>query len=121
MEALRIVLEPPFLFGHHLSGTRAMRQYHFWIATRDEAGKSYLIYGCPDRDGESACRDKGIEMLGGLDFEIKRYPTRNLAEASAFYRGKRLERGDGLKAATQRLGHEKSVARMRIRRRRLGI
>jgi len=100
---------------------RAMREYHLWIATRDESGKPYLIYGCSDRDGESACRDKGIEMLGGLDFEIKRYPTRNLSEASAFHRGKRLERGEGLRASTQRLGHEKSVARRSARRRRLGL
>ncbi len=98
-----------------------MREYHLWIATRDERGKPYLIYGCSDRDGESACRDKGMEMLGGLDFEIKRYPTKNLAEASAFHRGKRLERGEGLKSATQRLGHEKSIARRSARRRRLGL
>lgn len=98
------------------------REYHFWLACRDpETGRPYLIYGCPDRDGESACRDKGIEMLGGLDFEIKRYPTRNLAEASAFHRGWRLESGEGLRASTQRLGHEKSVARRLARRRRLGL
>ena len=24
------------------------RQYHWWIATRDETGKPYLIYGAPD-------------------------------------------------------------------------
>ena len=99
-----------------------VRQYHLWIATRDETGKPYLIYGCPDRDGESICRDKGIEMLGGLDFEIKRYPTRNLAEASSYHRGKRLESGEGLKASTQRLGHEKSIERLKSqRRRRLGL
>ena len=97
-----------------------VRQYHLWIATRDENGKPYLIYGCPDRDGESACRDKGIEMLGGLDFDIKRYPTRNLAEASAFHRGRRLEDGEGLRASSQRLGHERSVAR-RLRRMKRGM
>jgi len=97
------------------------RQYHFWIATRDETGKPYLIYGCSDRDGESVARDKGIDMLGGLNFEIKRYPTSNLAQASSFHRGKRLESGEGLRASTQRLGHEKSIARRLERRRRLGI
>ena len=99
-----------------------MRSYHFWIVSRDpDTGKPYLIYGCSDREGESACREKGIEMLGGLDFNIVRYPTRNLAEASAFHRGKRLEKGEGLRASTQRLGHEKSIARRLERRRRLGI
>jgi hypothetical protein len=97
------------------------RQYHYWIAARDETGKPYLIYGCPDRDGEDGARNKAFEMLGGLDFDIKRYPTRSLSEASAFHRGKRLESGEGLKASTQRLGHEKSVARRLARRRRLGL
>jgi len=99
-----------------------MRNYHFWIVSHDpDTGKPYLIYGCPDRDGESACREKGIEMLGGLDFNIARYPTSNLAQASSYHRGKRLENGEGLRASTQRLGHEKSVARRLERRRRLGL
>lgn len=94
-----------------------MRQYHYWIVSKEpETGKTFLIYGCPDRDGESVARNKGMEMLGGLDFEIKRYPTSNLAEASAYHRGKRLERGEGLRMSTQRLGHEKSLARLRRRR-----
>jgi len=98
-----------------------MKQYHFWIAAASE-GKPYLIYGCPDRDGESVCRNKGIEMLGGLNFEIKRYPTRNLAEAARFHKGHRLETGEGLKRSTQRLGHEKSIERLKSqRRRRLGL
>ena len=99
-----------------------MRQYHFWLVSRDpDTGRPYLIYGCSDRDGEETARAKGIEMLGGLDFEVRRYPTRNLAEASAFHRGKRLEGGEGLRASTQRLGHERSVARKQERRRRLGL
>ena len=100
------------------------RQYHWWIATRDETGKPYLIYGAPDSGsdgGEDAARSKGIEMLGGLDFRVVRYPTRSLSEASAFHRGKRLDNGEGLKASTQRIGHEKSVARRLERRRRLGL
>ena len=92
------------------------RQYHYWIACRDEeTGKPYLIYGCPDREGEEEARRKGMEMLPGLDFEIKRYPTRNLSEASAYHRGKRLERGEGLKSSVERLGHEKSAERLRQR------
>jgi len=102
-----------------------MRQYHLWLVTRDpDTGRPYLIYGAPDfgsGGGEDECRSKGIEMLGGLNFEIKRYPTRNLAEASAFHRGKRLESGEGLHASTQRLGHEKSITRRLARRRRLGL
>ena len=96
------------------------RQYHYWICARDETGKNYLVYGCPDRDGESAARSKGIEMLGGLDFDIKRYPTSNMAQASQFYKGHRLETGDGLHRSAERLGHERSIDRVRrsINRRR---
>ena len=100
------------------------KQYHWWIAAQDENGKPYLIYGAPDfgsNGGEDAARAKGIDMLGGLNFEIKRYPTRALSEASSYYRGKRLESGEGLRASTQRLGHEKSIARRLARRRRLGL
>ena len=94
------------------------RQYHWWIATRDETGKPYLIYGSPDfgsDGGEEAARAKGIEMLGGLDFRTVRYPTPSLSEASSYHRGKRLESGEGLKRSTQRLGHERSIDRLRKR------
>ncbi len=87
-------------------------------------GKPQLIYGAPDfgsGGGESAAREKGLSMLPGYDFKMFRYPTRSLAEASAFHRGKRLEKGEGLRASTQRLGHERSVARMLARRRRLEL
>lgn len=99
-----------------------MRQYHYWIvAVEPTTGKNILIYGCPDRDGESGARSKGMEMLGSLDFDIKRYPTSRLQEASAIWRGKRLQRGDGLSASTQRQAHEKTVSRWRQRREERGM
>ena len=99
-----------------------VRRYHLWLVTKDETGKPYLIYGAPDfgtNGGEAIAREKGLSMLSGLDFEIKRYPTKNLAEASAYHRGKRLEGGEGLKTSAQRLGHDRSIER--LRRRRLGL
>ena len=93
------------------------RQYHWWIVATSE-GKPYLIYGAPDfgsDGGEESARVKGIEMLGGLDFRTIRLPTRTLSDASAMYRGKRLERGDGIQSATQRIGHDRSVNRLRER------
>jgi len=99
-----------------------MREYHWWIISHDESGKPYLIYGCPDRNGEDECRSKAFEVLGGLDFELKRLPTRNLSAARGFVCGNRLEKGMGLRESTRRLGHEKSVERMKqARRRRLGL
>jgi len=99
------------------------RQYHWWIATTID-GKPQLIYGAPDfgsNGGEDVAREKGLSMLPGYDFRMFRYPTRSLSEASAFHRGRRLENGEGLRASTQRLGHEKSVTRRLARRRRLGL
>jgi len=100
------------------------RQYYWWISSSDPStGKPYLIFGAPDfgsNGGEDAARSKAFEMLGSIDFTLHRYATRTLSEASAFHRGKRLERGDGLHASSQRLGHERGLAldRRRAARRR---
>ncbi len=88
------------------------REYHFWIVAKDE-GKPYLVYGGRT---ESEARQKGMDMLGGINFDIKRFPTRDLAAASAYYRGKRLENGEGLRKSTQRIGHDKSIKRMKHNR-----
>ena len=96
-----------------------VRQYHLWLVTKDETGKSYLIYGAPDfgiNGGEAVAREKGLSMLGGLDFEIKRYPTRNLQQASSYYHGTKLENTKSLKEAGRRVGHDKSLRRLRRRR-----
>jgi hypothetical protein len=90
------------------------RRYYYWISARDETGKPYLIFG---GSTEEEARQKGLEMLAGVDFEINRYPTRNLAMASAYSRGKRLEQGEGLKRSKQRIGHERSISHLLNRRR----
>ena len=94
------------------------REYHYWLVSYDRQGKLYLIYGCPAREGEGVARQKGLEMLSseGLDFQICRFPTRDLATASALWRGKRLESGEGLRRSTQRQGHDKSLKRLKRRR-----
>ena len=90
------------------------RWYYYWIIARDpETGRPYLIRG---GNSEEDTRQKGLEMLAGLDFEIKRYPTCDLATASSYYRGKRLEQGEGLKRSTQRIGHGRSIAHLLNRR-----
>lgn len=94
------------------------KRYHWWISAKDETGKPYLVYGAPDfgsAGGEDAARHKAFEMLGNLSFRLCRYPTSDLGTASAFHRGKRLDSGEGLRASSQRLGHERSVDRLRKR------
>ena len=96
-----------------------MREYHWWIycpPSEQSGGKPILIYGCPDRGsagGEDNARSRAFEMLSGYDWTLRRLPTRDLSAASAFMRGKRLATGEGLRASTQRIGHDRSVDRMR--------
>ena len=88
----------------------------WWLVARDEQGKTVLIFGS-DRSEDEA-RQKGLEMLGGLNFDIKRLPTRNLARASSLCKGNRLEQTHDLKEATKRLTHERGLRQSRKRRRR---
>lgn len=76
----------------------------WWLVARDEAGKTTLIFGS-DRSEEDA-RQKGLEMLPGIDFEVKKLPTRNLARASSLFKGKKLERTHDLKKSMQKLRHK---------------
>lgn len=87
-----------------------VRQQHYWIVTQDEDGKPYLVYGGVSED---EARQKGLEMLGGMDFEIKRFPTRDLSTASSYLRGRRLEQTSSLREAGRKIGHNKSLKRLR--------
>ena len=91
------------------------RRFYYWLVARGEDGKTFLILGS-DKSEEDA-RQKGLEMLGGLDFKVRRYPTMDRDAASSLYRGNRLERGEGLRQSAQRLGHEKSLRRLRRKQR----
>lgn len=90
------------------------RDWHFWISANDH-GKPYLIYGCPAKEGEEAARMRGFELLPGIDFEIKRLPTRDIGTASSMIRGKRLEETHSLKKASRRIGHQRSIENLRKR------
>ena len=93
-------------------------RYHYWLYAQDPTtGKPYLIYGCPASDGEERARIRGLELLPGIDFEIKRLRTMNLQKASSMIRGKRLESSHSLRDAGQRIGHERSLRRINRRRR----
>jgi hypothetical protein len=86
--------------------------HYYWIAARDENGKPYLIKGGVT---ESEARTRGFEMLQGVDFEIKDYPTTDLDTASSYHRGKRLEETHSLSKSGERIGHERSIKRYRSR------
>jgi hypothetical protein len=83
---------------------------YYWLSARDETGKPFLIYG---GRSESEARERGLEVLNGADFEIKKFPTVNLSRASSMMKGNRLEKTHSLKKASRRLGHEKSLKRFK--------
>ncbi len=88
------------------------KEEYWWITARDpETGKPYLIAGGRT---ENEARQKGLETLGGIDFQLRKFPTRNLAHASALLRGSKLETTHSLKKAAERLGHNKSIVRDRL-------
>lgn len=89
-----------------------MSRHYWWIVTKDEGGKPYLLTGGRTED---EAKQKGMEMLGGLDFEVKRLPTTDLRKASSLLKGDRLEHTRDLHRASERLGHERSMARRKRR------
>jgi len=94
-------------------------RWYYWLrATEPDSGRPYLIYGGLTED---EARQKGLEMLGGIDFKIDKLRTRNLALASSQVKGGKLERTHSLKKASERLGHTKSLKRMKQKRRTNGI
>ncbi len=107
------------LYGVVNLGYRDSHKKFYWILARDPdpPHKPFLIAG---GDDESSAREKALDMLPGLDFEIRGLRTRNLSRASQMIRGKRLEDTHDLRTAKEKLGHERSVRRM-IQKRRQSI
>jgi hypothetical protein len=92
------------------------KNWYYWIVTKDpESNKPYLL---PGGKTEQEARQKGLEQLGGIDFEIRRFPTIDLAKASSMLKGRRLEKTKSLHKAVERLGHSKSLKRSQQKRQR---
>ena len=87
-----------------------MRQFHWWISGTDpHTGHRFLIYGDPS---ESVCRQKALEMLSGIDFKMRRLPTRDISTAARLWKGSRLATHHDITDATRKLGRHKTVKRM---------
>lgn len=93
----------------HTRSGEDRRNWHWWIVTKDpETNKPYLL---PGGRTEQEARQKGLEQLGGVDFELRRFPTTSIERASAMLKGRRLEKTRSLHKATERLGHTRSLRR----------
>jgi len=90
------------------------RKMYWWLVTHDETGKRYLVFG--SAVSEEDARQRGFEILGGVDFDIKQYPTSDISAASQMLRGKRLEQTHSLTEAGKRIGHGKSLKRLHKKR-----
>jgi len=75
-------------------------------------GKPFLLFG---GDTETECRQKGMEMLSGLDFQIKALKTRDISTASRMLKYGKLEKSHNLGEAKQRLGHDRTIKRRQAR------
>jgi len=81
------------------------RRNYYWLVARDsQTNQTTLIFGSDK--SESEARAKGLEMLPGTDFAIKRLPTRDTGRASQMLKGGKLERMHSLSEATKRLKHK---------------
>lgn len=78
---------------------------NYWWLTGKNEGKRFLIFGS-DKSEDDA-RQHGLELLGGVDFEIKRLPTKNISQASRQLKGNILEQTKDLDTATRRLKHKR--------------
>ena len=79
----------------------------YWIIARDpETGRPYLL---PGGTTEDQARQKGLELLAGVDFKLRRLPTTDIRRASQLFKGQRLEKTKSLKKAVERVGHAKSL------------
>jgi len=89
------------------------RKYYWLVASDPDTRKPYLVFG---GNTEEEARQQGLEVLGGIDFQIKSLPTRDLRAASSQLKGNRLEQTHSLQKAGQRIGHDRSIKRLRHRR-----
>ncbi len=90
------------------------RRKYYWLVTADpDTKKPYLVFG---GNTEEEARQKGLEILGGIDFEIRGLPTRDMARASSMVKGRRLEDTHSLGRASERLGHNRSLNKLMRRR-----
>ena len=81
-----------------------MARVYWWLTGRSD-GKRFLIFG--SESSEDDARQHGLEILGGVDFEIKRLHTKNIAQASRELKGNILEKTSDLGTATKRLKHKR--------------
>lgn len=97
-----------------MNNERDRRSHYYWIVARDpETRRPYLL---PGGKTEQEARQKGLEQLNGIDFELRRFPTTDIGRASAMLKGRRLEKTKSLHKSVEHLGHSKTLRRNQRKR-----
>ena len=78
-------------------------RYYYWLTGIDD-GRRFLILAS-DKSSDEAVR-KGLEMLGSVDFQVKKFATRDMATASRLLKGNILEKSKDIRVATKKLKHK---------------
>ena len=81
-----------------------MSRGYWWLVGKNE-GRRFLIFGSDISEDDA--RQHGLELLGGVNFAIKRLPTKNISEASRQLKGNILEQTKDINTATRRLKHKR--------------
>ena len=80
---------------------------YFWLTGVAE-GKPFLLFGGMTFD---EANEHGLEMLSGVDFQIKKLPTRSISAASRMSKYGTLATTHNIVKARERLGHDKTIKR----------
>ena len=79
-----------------------MRREYYWLVCKDENGQRYLIFGS-DKTADEA-RQVGFSM-GLNDFEIRKFPSRDIATCSHYLKYGIARKAQDIKEAGKRLRH----------------
>ena len=80
-----------------------MRREYWWLVAKDDTGQRYLIFGSEKSSDEA--RQVGFSM-GMNDFEIKKFPTRDLDTASHILKYGVVKKTQDIRNARKRLRHQ---------------
>ena len=95
------------------TGIGRRRNWYYWIVTRDpETGKPYIL---PGGETDQKGNQHAQELLGTVDYELRRLPTTDANEASRLIKGRRLEKTHNLHKSVEKLGRKRSFVRRKNR------
>jgi hypothetical protein len=87
-----------------------VRRRYWWLVGTDTDGTPFLVFGSAVSEQEA--RQKGLEMLGGVNCEVKELHHRDMGAASHEMKGGTLAESKDIHKALRKLRH-KNVGKKR--------